>query len=246
MNQNSNSDLIVVSKDGNAVTTSLTIADGTNVKHRNVIELIRKYSDDLECFGRVPFKTETFETAGGPQSRNVAFLNERQATLLLTLMRNNDVVKEFKKRLVKAFFELAEQQRFGGFDVPKTYIAALECAARIEKERAQLASKVEKDAPKVAFHDEVVASHDMVTVSAAAKAIGTGRNRLLEFMRDIGWLMWNNEPYQDKIEQGLLGFKVHEDKRITPLVTGKGLSKLHAFWYPMLPTSNETFNSVGF
>lgn len=228
-------ELVSFSGDGEAVTTSLVIAEGTGIQHKNILELINRYSDDIQSFSTSALVTRKLKSAG----RSTAYyeLNEHQTTFLMTLMSNTEVVKEFKKRLVKAFFELAEQQRFGGFDVPKTYIAALECAARIEKERAQLESKVEKDAPKVAFHDEVVASHDMVTVSAAAKAIGTGRNRLLEFMRDIGWLMWNNEPYQDKIDQGLLGFKMHEDKRITPLVTGKGLSKLHAFCYSMFPAS---------
>jgi phage regulator Rha-like protein len=36
----------------------------------------------------------------------VALLNEQQTTLLITYMRNNEVVREFKKRLVSEFFTM--------------------------------------------------------------------------------------------------------------------------------------------
>ncbi len=50
-----------------------------------------------------------FETAGGTQKREVAVLNEHQATLILTYMRNRKSIREFKKKLVKAFFLMAEK-----------------------------------------------------------------------------------------------------------------------------------------
>ena len=52
---------------GQAVTTSLIIAENTENKHKNVLELIRTYVVDLERFGRVAFKTRSFKTAGGDQ-----------------------------------------------------------------------------------------------------------------------------------------------------------------------------------
>ena len=39
------------------------------------------------------------ETAGGVQRREVAVLNEEHATLLMTHMRNSEVVRDLKKRL---------------------------------------------------------------------------------------------------------------------------------------------------
>jgi len=55
---------IVSIKSGEAVTTSLAIAEGTDVEHKAVIQLVRTYQDDLEEFGRVTFEMAPFETAG--------------------------------------------------------------------------------------------------------------------------------------------------------------------------------------
>ncbi|MFN7073894.1 Rha family transcriptional regulator, partial [Proteus mirabilis] len=62
--------------------------------------------DDLNEFGRVAFEMRSFDTDGGRQKQQVALLNEQQATLLITYMRNNDVVREFKKKLVSEFFKM--------------------------------------------------------------------------------------------------------------------------------------------
>ncbi|WP_429497080.1 Rha family transcriptional regulator [Robbsia andropogonis] len=92
-----------------AVTSTLAISEGTNVQHKNVIELVRTYLHDLEEFGGVAFETRPFETPGGMQNQEVAVLNEQQSTLLLTYMRNSEVVRAFKKRLVKRFWEMARE-----------------------------------------------------------------------------------------------------------------------------------------
>lgn len=93
------------------VTTSLAIADGTENTHESVIKLVRKYIDDLQNFGRVGFEIEPFATNGGVQSREVAFLNEPQSTLLITYLRNSDTVRWFKIALVKAFYEMRDRLR---------------------------------------------------------------------------------------------------------------------------------------
>lgn len=85
------------------LTTSLHIAEWTGVKHKNVLELARKYTSQLSVFGRVAFETRPFETAGGTQERDIVLLNEGQATLLITFMRNTEKVIDFKVALVKAF-----------------------------------------------------------------------------------------------------------------------------------------------
>ncbi|AHB69565.1 gp79 [Cronobacter malonaticus] len=40
------------------------------------------------------------------QKQEIALLNEQQTTLLITYMRNNEVVRAFKKRLVSEFFAM--------------------------------------------------------------------------------------------------------------------------------------------
>ena len=90
-----------------AVTSTQVIASETDNDHASVIKMVRTYADDFRKFGLLDFKSES--TRGRPTE--VALLNERQATLLITYMRNNEVVREFKIRLVQAFYELANRAK---------------------------------------------------------------------------------------------------------------------------------------
>ena len=111
---------LVTIHDGTPTTTSLAIAEGTKSQHKNVLELVRKYQPDLEEFGKLAFETRKGNGNSAFQTRNsksnagrpteIARLNERQSTLLMTYMRNTAIVREFKKRLVKGFYEMAEKQ----------------------------------------------------------------------------------------------------------------------------------------
>lgn len=84
------------------VTTSLMIAEGTNNDHNSTIKLVRKYLNDLKDFGAPRFEIQ--RTKGFPIE--YAYLNEEQATFLISLMNNSTQVIEFKKRLVKEFFRM--------------------------------------------------------------------------------------------------------------------------------------------
>jgi hypothetical protein len=66
------------------MTDTLIISEATGVQHKNLLELVRSYIDDLQEFGRVAFQTQPFATEGGMQTREVAVLNEEQTTLLIT------------------------------------------------------------------------------------------------------------------------------------------------------------------
>ena len=96
----------IVQADGDVpTTTSMRVANGTGVQHKNVLELIGNNAADFAEFGPVAFETRPHPTQVGAMQR-IAILNEEHATLLLTYMRNNDVVRDFKKRLVREFSAL--------------------------------------------------------------------------------------------------------------------------------------------
>lgn len=103
---------LVTLHSGEPVTTTAAIADGTGNPHASVIKLVRRHKEDLEEFGPLGFEIRVANRPqGGGSKAEVAILNEPQATYLLTLMRNNDIVKAFKKALVKAFFELRQREQ---------------------------------------------------------------------------------------------------------------------------------------
>ncbi|MFC5930853.1 hypothetical protein D6T64_11770 [Cryobacterium melibiosiphilum] len=92
------------------VISSETIADGSGVQHKNVLDLIDANRADFEDFGLVAFETRARSAGqhGGGVTR-IALLNEQQATLLMTFQRNTELVRGFKKALVRAFFDMARQ-----------------------------------------------------------------------------------------------------------------------------------------
>lgn len=90
-------------------TTSEVIAECAGVKRDTVQKLVQRHEKDLREFGRVGFEIRTLQTRGGQQMAKVYHLNEQQATLLLTFLRNTPVVIEFKKELVRQFFAMRKE-----------------------------------------------------------------------------------------------------------------------------------------
>lgn len=87
-------------------TTSEIIADVAGVKRHAVTQLIKTHKADFEEFGRVAFEMQPLKTKGGTQNITVYHLNEQQATLLMTYIRNTETVRAFKKELVRQFYAM--------------------------------------------------------------------------------------------------------------------------------------------
>lgn len=81
------------------------IAKGFNREHKTVAKLIERYREDFEDFGTL--KVRKIKTKGRPVIE--FWLNEQQALLLGTYMRNNKIVREFKKKLIRQFEKLRVQ-----------------------------------------------------------------------------------------------------------------------------------------
>ncbi|MCW5319665.1 phage regulatory protein/antirepressor Ant [Verminephrobacter aporrectodeae subsp. tuberculatae] len=229
---------IVAMNNGQAVTTSLAIADGTGSQHKNVLELVRTYWADLEEFGRVAFETRPFETAGGQQNREVAVLNEQHASLLLTYMRNSDIVRKFKKALVKAFFELTQRAQPPAA-IPQSLSEALRLAADLADQKDQMQAQLAIVAPKAQALDRISGTAGSVCPTDAAKNLQVRPRVLFHWLQEHRWLYRRVGcphycGYQDKIQAGLLEQKITvvsradgteksvEQVRITP----KGLARL--------------------
>lgn len=137
-------------KDGEAVTTSLAIAEGTGVQHQAFIKLVRKYITEIEAFGRVGFSIQPFETAGGTQNREIATLNEHQATMAIAFMRNSEIVRAFKMALVKQFFAMRTKLRE----------ATADSLSELPPEQRALVALMVDNAKIKAKQDEIVATQE--------------------------------------------------------------------------------------
>lgn len=110
-------------------------------------------------------------------------------------------------------------------------------ATQLKEEREQrraLAEQIQRDRPFTEFGSAIAASSDAILVGEFAKlarnnGIVIGQNRLFRWLRENGYLMDDNKPYQKYVDQGL--FVMRESSittikgnmvRTTTLITGKG------------------------
>ena len=177
-------------------------------------------------------------TDGGP-NRNV--VNESGLYSLILGSRKPEA-KAFKRWLTHEV--LPSIRKTGGyqapaFKIPGTLHEALALAATLEHERMALACKVSEQAddisvlePKAAFADRVANSEGFHTIAAAAKILGTGQNRLFQWLRVHEFLIYGTcTPFQRHIETGLFAVKErvyrdefgHDHIKARTLITGKGM-----------------------
>lgn len=69
-------------------TTSEVIAECAGVKRDTVQKLVQRHEKDLHEFGKVGFEIRPLSGSKTGQTVKVYHLNEQQATLLLTFLRN--------------------------------------------------------------------------------------------------------------------------------------------------------------
>lgn len=235
---------LVTLSGGTAVTSTLTIADNTDNDHASVIKLVRTYIADLQEFGGVGFEIQTFATAGGNQQREFAELNEQQATLLLTYMRNSPIVRAFKKSLVRAFFDMAQRVKMRASDpmaVLNDPLAMRGLLLTYTEKVISLEQTVAEQAPQVATLNRIAAADGSLCMRDAAKVLQIRPVDLRRWLVAHGWVYQRPGhsgwlAYQERIQQGVMCHKVTtvqredgtdkvvEQARITP----KGIARIGA------------------
>lgn len=244
---------LVIKHGDEFATTSEIIASSTDTQHKNVLELVGTYKPQIEQFGRVAFETRTFETNGGRQKREIAILNEQQATFLLTLMRNSEVVVRFKVELVKEFYRM--RSLASTTLVPQTLSEALRLAADLADEKEKMAEQLSIAAPKVAALERIAEAGGSLGLQEAGKALQQKPNKFIGWLRENGWIYRragssNNLGRAEKVNAGYITHKVttveREDgsEKIVEqaLITPKGLARLAVI---LGVTPNHEFDLLG-
>ena len=233
----------IIIKDGVAVVDTITIAEGVQVQHKNILELIRKYLPDFEAFGPVAFETrkgKPLPQGGFAKATEVAWLTEDQTTLLFTFLKHTEIARKLKIRLVKAFREAREeiarlQQSPALPDFTNPAIAARAWAEQYEKNQT-LIEKSKRDAPKVKWCDRVIAANEHMTITQAAKTLGYPPRKFKDYLRQIGFIYTNADtPMQEQIKTGraVLRYAHYTSSEGNPVekpythITSKGLKWLY-------------------
>lgn len=87
-------------------TTSKVMAEVTEIAHKKMKMSITTHKTALETFGKVV----PHETTSPKGQTEVSYkLNEQQATLLITLLKNTPVIVAFKTELVRQFYAMRSE-----------------------------------------------------------------------------------------------------------------------------------------
>lgn len=120
-------DLVFLSSprvDAEPFTTGDVIAKYAGIERESVNRQIRGNYSRLEHFGKVGFKIRPMPTG---QNAKVFCLNQQQATLLITFLKNTSRVADFKEELVRQFYAMQREliERRARFELGKDFSKGL-------------------------------------------------------------------------------------------------------------------------
>lgn len=176
------------------------ITDLLGVRHNDAMKTVEKMAENPE-FGTIRKTRSVYNDKG--QTIDTYILNKRQSMAASAKLNTAMLMK-----VIDRWMEL--ESKLTPKDLSRVDI--LQMAIESEKEKLALKHEVEELKPKAEFHDKVAVAPDAISIGKAAKLLGTGRNRLLSYLRKIGWVTRKNEPYQTKIESGLMDVKLGDFK----------------------------------
>ncbi|KJW11614.1 Rha family transcriptional regulator [Levilactobacillus spicheri] len=120
-------DLVFLSSqqvDAEPFTTGDVIAEYAGIERDSVNRMIRNIYQRLERMGKVGFKIRPM--ASGQESKTY-LLNQQQATLLITFLKNTPRVADFKEALVAQFYAMQREliERQAQFELGKQFSKSL-------------------------------------------------------------------------------------------------------------------------
>ncbi len=212
---NTNNDALTMS--------TLDIAELTGKQHSHVMRDVKSMLEALQVsqssFGRTYFDA---------QNKERPYYNlDKEHTLCLVSGYN----VQLRMTIVKRWNEL-EQQASKTLQLPNFTdpIAACEAWMLQYKKSTELEGIVLREAPKVEFYDSFVDAQELLTMEEAAKQLGMGRNKFMEYLRSIKVLTNANLPVQRLIDDGKFQVKYtpwksgnKQGTQHTPMLTAKGL-----------------------
>lgn len=241
-------DLTII--EGQIMVSSLEVAEKFEKNHRDVLETIRNLTAQNSAV-KIMFKKSQYTNSRGRKYDE--FLMNRDGFSLLCMGFTGKKALDWKLKYINAFNQMEERLKSGNVltdeeklklqlfssdpsEVAYAHAQLLKLAtAPLEKEICEQKVLIDEQKPLVTFATHVTKTSDTVDMGEFAKIvakekINVGRNRLFTWLREQGYLITNNVPYQRYINNGY--FKVIEVSKITSygkinvfpktLVTGKG------------------------
>lgn len=209
--------------------SSVEIAKLTGKEHKNVLADTRNMLNDLGKAAADFSATAIVDGPNGSKREIEVFNLPKRETLILVSGYNIAM----RAKIIDRWQDLEAKQQFA---IPNTLSGALMLAAKQAEQIEKQGALIEQQKSAVEFHGTVCDAINAQTVEEVAKVLGTGRNRLFDWLRTRKIFKSDNLPYQDFIDRQY--FRVTEraytDKKgeahtyTRTLVTGKGLAYIQS------------------
>ncbi|MDQ0416809.1 Rha family phage regulatory protein [Croceifilum oryzae] len=229
MNDNNINNQLVFIENEKVVTDSLMVAEVFGKQHGHVLRDI----EGLECssiFTQSNFGPSEYKDSTGRSLKKYHLTKD--GLVFLVMGYRGAKAAEMKERYIEEFNRMEEYIRNGTFSIPSTFHEALRLAADLEQNRTLLQATLTEQAPKVEFHDKVLRSKELLTVTTIAKDFGMSAiefNRLLH-LHGIQYKQGNKWHLYDRYaDKGYVDYVTYEQGNTLMRWTQAGRLFLYEF-----------------
>jgi phage antirepressor YoqD-like protein len=209
---------------------------------RNFYRHRGKFIDGEDFHKIMPAEVNTTNCHIGKIGVKGLYLLTESGYLMLAKSLNDKLSWYVQRQLVDSYFRAKQQQ---SHNVPMTYEEALEAHLASVKEANRLQRQIEANKPKVEFANNVTNAANAMDLGEFAKVLGTGRTRLFRWLKERGYMMASNKPYQPYLDREWfrvveITFAKGDESHLyaKTLITGKGQVAVEKVWRaenPILP-----------
>lgn len=143
------------------VVDSRLVAQELGIEHRALMQTIKKYLTRLERKNPVTFQVDVVKRPqGGTYEVSYCYLNEFQATLLMTFSRNTEQVLNCKEKLVDAFENAKKSQPQTELTPAEAILQMAKFMVEQERKTKELEAKLILESQRNDELAEIVQQHD--------------------------------------------------------------------------------------
>lgn len=196
-------ELVLVSKKGNPITTSLLVAKRFGKQHKNVIRDIKTImeKDSAQNWAQFYHSGSYVDPSG---KRNDMFYMNRDGFSLLVMGFTGKEALQFKLDFINAFNQM--EAKLKQQQLPQNYLDALKALVASEERRIAIEAEIKQQEPLVHFAKTVQESDSNIDVAMLAQILfknkKIGRNKLFKILKEEKFLLPNNRPYQKYVDAG--------------------------------------------
>lgn len=221
---------LVFIENNRPVTDSLTVAETFGKRHVDVMRDIEVQISKLNEAGMSEWGMRNFAHTQYQHPQNKQWYPKIDMTedgfAIVAMAYVTPETMKMKVKFLDEFKRMREELNKPSFTLPQTMPEALRLLAaemedkqriaiendRLTLQTAEQQAKLKDQETPVAIYNLAIAAHNTMSMQEVAKALGTGRTRLYDILREEGIIMKGSTmPYQRYLDNGC--FKVTERPR---------------------------------